>query len=232
MIVMHSVFLRPTWRPMLSMLFSIQALMFSPVVLSQWLTIVDQHDDPVAHAIVTFSGIPSDIDVNALAVVDQIDQQFSPQQLIIAPGQQVSFPNGDNIRHHVYSFSTPKVFEIRLYADTPEAPILFDQAGVVVLGCNIHDNMIGHLYISSELSVVSDALGRVQIPQGATDVYVWHTRYQLDDEQRLLVRASQWQTSSTSSAESAPTIRLPLTVPAPSTVAPASGFGNHWRMGH
>ena len=34
----------------------------------------------------------------------------------------MSFPNRDNIRHHVYSFSSPKKFELPLYIGTPAAP--------------------------------------------------------------------------------------------------------------
>ncbi|MBE0483227.1 MAG: methylamine utilization protein [Bacterioplanes sp.] len=224
------IFFRMSLTAMLTLAVSLLGLLLSSNAWSQWLTVVDQHGDPVAQAIVTFVGVPSPIDVSQLAVVDQVEQQFSPQQRVIAPGQRVSFPNSDNIRHHVYSFSTPKVFEIRLYADTPEAPILFDQAGVVVLGCNIHDNMIGHLYISADLSLITDDLGRVLLPDGANDIYLWHTRYQLDDEQRLLVRASQWQ----SSVSDSPSVRLPLAVPLArdKQMTPTSGFGNHFRMGH
>ena len=57
-------------------------------------------------------------------------------------------PNRDNIRHHVYSFSPAKRFELPLYAGVPTQPVLFDKAGVVVLGCNIHDWMIGYIYVS------------------------------------------------------------------------------------
>lgn len=231
MVAVMPILFRTSLSRLLCLVFGVTGVLLSSSAWSQWLMVVDQHDYPVANAIVTFAGIPAPIDVSQLAVVDQVDQQFAPQQLIIAPGQQVAFPNSDNIRHHVYSFSTPKVFEIRLYADTPEAPILFDQAGVVVLGCNIHDNMIGHLYISSELSVVTDEEGRVALPDGAGDLHIWHVRYQLDDEQRLTVPASSWQ-SSRSLDSSVAVVRLPLSVPAPAQRSPASGFGNHWRMGH
>jgi hypothetical protein len=45
----------------------------------------------------------------------------------------VNFPNRDNIRHHVYSFSSAKKFELPLYIGTPAAPVVFDKPGVVAL---------------------------------------------------------------------------------------------------
>ncbi len=81
------------------------------------------------------------------AAIAQRDKTFVPLVTVIQTGTAVQFPNQDPIRHHVYSFSTPKPFEIKLYAGTPVAPVLFDKPGEVVLGCNIHDHMIAYVYI-------------------------------------------------------------------------------------
>jgi hypothetical protein len=62
-------------------------------------------------------------------------------------GTSIAFPNSDNIRHSVYSFSHPKTFTLKLYSGTPAAPVVFDQTGVVVLGCNIHDTMVGWILV-------------------------------------------------------------------------------------
>lgn len=62
-------------------------------------------------------------------------------------GTRVTFPNRDNIRHHVYSFSSAKKFELPLYIGTPAAPVVFDKPGVVALGCNIHDWMLAYIYV-------------------------------------------------------------------------------------
>jgi plastocyanin len=74
--------------------------------------------------------------------------QFSPMVIAVEQGQSVNFPNSDNIRHHVYSFSKAKRFETKLYANKPEAPVVFNQPGLVVLGCNIHDSMVGYIFVS------------------------------------------------------------------------------------
>lgn len=112
-----------------------------------------------------------------VAIIDQIDKQFKPQQILIEAGQLVDFPNSDNIRHHVYSFSKARVFELKLYADTPENPIQFPDHGVVVLGCNIHDSMIGYIFVSkSTQSVMTGESGEVSIQseQAVKQINIWH----------------------------------------------------------
>jgi hypothetical protein len=90
----------------------------------------------------------------------------------------VSFPNRDDIRHQVYSFSPAKRFELRLYKGTPSEPVLFDKPGLVVLGCNIHDWMVGYIYVTDDpWFAVSDATGTLHLdalPAGRYQVTLWH----------------------------------------------------------
>lgn len=80
-------------------------------------------------------------------IMDQVDKRFVPTLLAIHRGDTVSFPNSDDIRHHVYSFSPARTFELPLYHGIPADPVRFEQAGKVVLGCNIHDRMAAHIYV-------------------------------------------------------------------------------------
>ena len=93
-------------------------------------------------------------------------------------GSTVHFPNSDNIRHQVYSFSPAKKFELPLYAGIDAPPVTFDKAGVVVLGCNIHDWMIGYIYVSeTPFYAKTGPLGTVSIsdmPPGDYVVRIWH----------------------------------------------------------
>lgn len=82
-----------------------------------------------------------------LAIIDQIHRQFAPQVNVVQTGTAVDFPNSDNIRHSVYSFSPAKVFVLKLYAGRAAPPVVFDKAGLVVLGCEIHDTMIAWLLV-------------------------------------------------------------------------------------
>ena len=113
--------------------------------------VTDQEGHPLADAVVVavpLQGTPPAAQPSAREIVDQIGQEFVPHVKPILVGSAVFFPNKDNVRHQVYSFSPAKRFELPLYAGTPAKPIVFDKPGVVVLGCNIHDWMIGYIYVS------------------------------------------------------------------------------------
>jgi len=118
-------------------------------------------------------------------IIDQIDAEFVPRVKPIMVGSSVMFPNKDNVRHQVYSFSPAKVFELPLYAGTPARPVLFDKAGVVVLGCNIHDWMVGYVYVSeSPWFVKTGADGSAVLrglPPQRYGVRAWHPRLQGDE---------------------------------------------------
>jgi plastocyanin len=81
------------------------------------------------------------------AVMDQKNRMFIPHVLAVQTGTAVRFPNSDDIRHHVYSFSPAKPFQLPLYKGTPAKPEVFDKAGVVTLGCNIHDQMTAFIVV-------------------------------------------------------------------------------------
>lgn len=81
------------------------------------------------------------------AILDQVDQQFVPHVLVIPVGASVSFPNSDSVAHQVYSFSDAHEFQLPLYSGKPEKPEVFRTAGIVTLGCNIHDLMAAYVYV-------------------------------------------------------------------------------------
>jgi plastocyanin len=84
---------------------------------------------------------------DARATIDQVNKEFVPRVTVVRAGTQVSFPNSDNIRHSIYSFSPAKTFTTKLYSGREAAPVLFDTSGLVVLGCNIHDKMVAWVII-------------------------------------------------------------------------------------
>lgn len=114
------------------------------------------------------------------ATMDQIDKEFVPRVMPIRVGTSVRFPNQDNTRHQVYSFSAAKKFELPLYAGKPAAPVVFDKPGVVTLGCNIHDWMLGYIYVAdTPYFGKTDAAGKTRIgnlPPGDYTLKVWHPR--------------------------------------------------------
>jgi len=118
----------------------------------------DQHGEPVADAVVVAvarSGPPPRVARPVRDTVDQIDKEFVPYVKAVVVGASVFFPNKDNIRHHVYSFSPAKTFELPLYSGTPANPVVFDRPGIVPIGCNIHDWMLAYIYVADSPYVAS-----------------------------------------------------------------------------
>lgn len=111
-------------------------------------------------------------------IIDQVHRQFVPRVNVVQVGTAVRFPNSDNIRHSVYSFSQPKIFQLKLYAGKAANPVVFDKPGLVVLGCNIHDSMVGWVVVvNTPFFARSNSAGQVllqNLPAGNYSLHVWH----------------------------------------------------------
>lgn len=121
----------------------------------------------------------SELDNNGLIEIDQKNKQFVGLVHPVFINSNIDFPNHDVIRHHVYSFSKAKTFEIPLYKDRPPAPILFDKPGEVALGCNIHDWMQAYIYVlETPFFVKSDQNGEAELilpdSKAGYDILAWH----------------------------------------------------------
>jgi plastocyanin len=112
------------------------------------------------------------------AEIEQKDRKFTQTMTVIQTGQAINFPNNDTVRHHVYSLSQAKLFELKLYSGVPASPVVFDKPGNVVIGCNIHDKMVAYIRIvDSPWHGKSDAGGRLRIegvPDGQYRLKIWH----------------------------------------------------------
>lgn len=165
--------------PLLAMLgFAPACALAAPVAI----TVIGRDGKPLAGAVVQVKvprGPSAASRFSGPFVVAQKDIQFQPRILIVPAGASVSFPNRDKVRHHVYSFSTPKRFELKLYGQDETRAITFDQPGVVALGCNIHDAMSGIIIVTdTPFAALTDAAGRVSfpnVPEGSAVVTLWHS---------------------------------------------------------
>ena len=153
----------------------------APAALSATLeiTVKDAGGAPVEDAVVWAMPKPGPAPLRKRdAAIAQRDKAFAPLVTVVQTGTAVHFPNQDPIRHHVYSFSTPKTFEIKLYAGTPVAPVVFDKPGEVVLGCNIHDHMIAYVYVVDSpwfAKTAKDGQAKLDgLPAGEYDLYMAH----------------------------------------------------------
>ncbi len=139
----------------------------------------DSNGNPVADAVVyaeTESAMTAG--KSSVAEIAQKDKKFIPLVSVVQTGTAVSFPNNDTVRHHAYSFSPAKPFELKLYAGKPEAPIIFDKAGTIVIGCNIHDQMVAYIQVvDTPYFGKTDASGKVRInplPVGKYTLKTWY----------------------------------------------------------
>lgn len=124
------------------------------------------------------------IDGNAVGVAKpdkltmaQVNRQFDPFILPVPMNVPVEFPNRDDTAHHVYSFSPVGSFELPLYKGDFPRPITFTKPGVVPLGCNIHDWMIGYIYVVDSpyyTQLADGSASFADIPPGNYEISIWH----------------------------------------------------------
>lgn len=140
----------------------------------------DSNGQPVPDAVVYADGETPFAPAKPVAGIDieQKERKFWPLVTVVQVGSQISFPNNDTVRHHIYSFSPAKKFEQKLYNGTAATPVIFDKPGTVVLGCNIHDRMLAYVQVvDTPHFAKSDAAGKLKIehlPNGKYTFRVWH----------------------------------------------------------
>lgn len=199
------------------LLFVVALLMSQSGISAQLeLSVVDDKGNPLKDAVAAL--VPAQkIDYAAVptAIMDQRQNMFVPGVLAIRVNTQVRFPNSDDVRHHVYSFSPAKKFELRLYHGMTADPVLFDKPGTVVLGCNIHDSMVAYIYVvETEYFAVADAQGKISLvaPAGKYQLQVYHPQMSgnfpestitLDDSQTVNNKITVNNLSAAKTAETA-----------------------------
>ena len=152
-------------------------------------SVTDQQGRPVADAVLV--AVPVEGNTRSPqrphdGSIDQVDKEFVPRVTVVLAGASVTFPNHDSVRHQVYSFSPAKRFELPLYAGMPAQPIVFDKPGVVVLGCNIHDWMVGYVYVSeSPFFAKTGKDGKAVLTKLSARAYVirvWHPQLDVSED--------------------------------------------------
>jgi plastocyanin len=149
--------------------------------------VTDQQGHAVSDAVVTL--VPDAAPASAPSkqasqtyYVDQKHETFIPYVRIFRPGDRVIFRNSDTTRHQVYSFAAIKQFEFVLRPGDSSPPLVLDKAGIVAVGCNIHDDMVTYLFVSSTPAIgITDQAGDVVIDKLAAGRYsarLWHPQLQ------------------------------------------------------
>ena len=146
--------------------------------------VTDQRGQPVADAVVGVMPAPGSAlpppPPPRIHTVNQVSLTFVPYIEVLRPGDKVVFRNGDGTRHHVYSFSSAKAFEFMLKPGESSTPLELERAGVVAVGCNIHDSMITYLYVTEApwtARTGADGVAKLGgLPAGSYSVQAWQPR--------------------------------------------------------
>jgi plastocyanin len=140
--------------------------------------VVDTSGAVVQNAVVYAEAKTKSSSLKSPAIIEQRGRKFNPLVSVVQSGSDISFPNFDSVRHHVYSFSPAKKFELKLYSGVPANPVNFDKAGTVVLGCNIHDFMLAFIHVvDTPYFAKTDATGHASLknlPAGNYTLKTWH----------------------------------------------------------
>lgn len=166
---------------------SIRLALFVPAVLvganaaaaSLVVQVTDGAGKPLADVVVNVDPEPGAPVPKHLrpAEIAQKGLKFLPTVSVIQTGSRIAFPNNDKVKHHIYSFSPAKKFDQKLYSGVAAAPQVFDKAGLVVLGCNIHDRMVAYVkVVDSPWFAKTDSAGvaRIEVPGGKYVISAWH----------------------------------------------------------
>lgn len=148
---------------------------------SLMITVTDSAGNPVPDAVVYAEAAAGQVLPKAAlhpVEIEQRKRKFIPKVTVVQIGTEISFPNNDSVKHHVYSFSPAKVFDLPLYSGKTADPQLFDKQGTVVLGCNIHDQMIAYVQVvNTPYFVKTDVSGKGKLDNVLPGKYVLKAWY-------------------------------------------------------
>lgn len=157
-------------------------------------TVADVRGAPLADAVVSLrpaagkagGGARLNLVVNPQPVaIQQLDREFAPRVTVVPVGSRISLPNNDVVPHSVYSFSPAKQFEFDAYVGSSPQVLTLDKTGVIKLGCNIHDWMIGYVVVvDTPLAAKTDGSGVAtfaNVPDGDYELRVWHSQQRNSD---------------------------------------------------
>ena len=184
-------------RSKLLSIFTVAALFHTTLAAEVKVQALDQDKAPIVDLVVWLT--PLDHPVPAApsgmhATVEQKGEEFNPYITVVRAGTEVTFPNRDQVQHHVYSLSRPAKFEIPLHGGNEHESVVLDTPGIIPVGCNIHDWMISHIVVvDTPWFGQTDADGRLalaDLPAGRYKVEAWHPRLRKTAETTITVTAS------------------------------------------
>ena len=114
------------------------------------------------------------------AELNQEQMLFHPLVLPVVVGTVVDFPNNDNLFHNVFSYSSPKEFDLGRYPQGQRKSVRFDKPGIEKVYCDIHSYMYATILVLDNPFFASpDNDGNYTIsgvPAGSYKISLWYGR--------------------------------------------------------
>jgi plastocyanin len=177
-------------------------------------------DDAVASLFPLDRAVTLSPPAEPVAIIQQ-GEEFQPYVTPVVVGTRVHFPNQDKVQHHVFSISRAKKFDLPLYRGEPKETVLFDQPGVVSLGCNIHDWMAAYVVVLATPHFAKTGSSGTAafdgLPAGRYRLEVWHPRLRTLEVREVTLSADP----------STQTMKVTLGIDRRVRRAPDSGTGSY-----
>ena len=110
--------------------------------------------------------------------LDQHDLMFRPLVLPVVTGSTVDFPNNDDVFHNVFSYSSPKEFDLGRYPIGKSKKVTFERSGVVNVYCDLHAYMYATiLVLENPFFTTPDNDGSYviqKVPEGTHELGFWY----------------------------------------------------------
>lgn len=112
--------------------------------------------------------------------IKQANLAFFPKYSTVQVGSTVTFANEDKEVHNIFSKSQLNQFNLGAMAAGSKRSLTLDQAGPIVLRCNLHKDMMGTIFVvPNGYSTHPDAKGEFSFDKVKSQGYllqVWHPR--------------------------------------------------------
>jgi len=111
-------------------------------------------------------------------ILDQRNERFEPEIVIVPTGSTVEFPNWDPIFHNVFSLSKSQPFDLGFYPKGQSRTVKFNHPGIVQVYCHIHASMYAAIIVTSTpwyaQPSADGSFSWSDVPAGHYRLSAWH----------------------------------------------------------
>lgn len=128
-------------------------------------------------AVVWLEGAPSAKAEPRSAEIVQRGLECRPRVVAIPTGSTISFPNGDDVFHNLFSYSKVKRFDLGRYPKGESKSVTFDAPGRVDIRCEVHDHLRCYIHVFDHpwfaVAAEDGTYALPKVPPGKYTLHVW-----------------------------------------------------------